>query len=623
MLRVFLDFETYWDDQYSLRRLSPAEYILDERFETLCTTVAIEHEKPILLERNDIWKFLHDIKTSYCVVTHNALFDACILSYVYNIHPDGLLCTLSMARALLSHKLKRGSVALGNILEYYGLPGKSDALQNTKGMHWDQIKADAGLLIGFVGYARNDVEGCREIFFRLRKDFPAQEAMILDRVIRMATQPRLLANPDGLSRYLGKVTREKNELLLRANRDRSVFMSNNKFAELLLLHGVEPPMKFSKVTGKRTFAFAKTDEEFTDLLEHEDPRVQTLVAARLGLKSTIEETRTARFHAIASHTLQEFGRSLMPVPLKYAGAHTHRFSGDWKLNMQNLSTRKSNELRMQLWAASGYVLFGVDAMQIEARLVAWLAEQFNLLDQFRAGEDVYCNFASLCFGKPVTKADKLLRFVGKTCILGLGFGMSALRLLQTLRLAARDLGLQIAFDENDTDYWVNLYRTTFNDIPGLWRRAADILLFMLQGQADGMRIGPCEVEGTTIMLPSGLRLYYENLRIEDGEYWFTYAGRQKKIYGAKLIENIVQALDRQHVMEAALRIEKRAAEWGIDGRLLMQEHDGNLFMVRERDVDTLKSIALKEMRRPCLWGDGLPLDAEVKVGKNYGEMTVV
>jgi DNA polymerase len=341
MLRVFLDFETYFDDQYSLRKLTPAEYILDERFETLCTTAAIEHEDPVFLPQNEIVKYLRDIKVPYCMISHNALFDATLLSYVYNIHPPALLCTLSMARALLSHKLKRGSVALGNVLEHFGLPPKTDALQNTKGMHWHQIRADGGLLAGFVGYARNDVEGCREIFFRLRRDFPPQEAMILDRVIRMTTQPRLWANIPGLRAYYSRIVAEKQELLNRVSRDRSVLMSNPKFAELLLSYNVEPPMKISATTGKPTFAFAKTDEAFLELLEHEDPMVQALVAARMGIKSTLEESRANRFYNIAICTQREFSCPILPVPLKFSGAHTHRLSGDWKLNMQNLSARKS------------------------------------------------------------------------------------------------------------------------------------------------------------------------------------------------------------------------------------------------------------------------------------------
>jgi DNA polymerase len=102
-------------------------------------------------------------------------------------------------------------------------------------------------------------------------------------------------------------------------------MSNNQLADLLTSLGVTPPMKKSLATGKQTLAFSKTDEEFKALLEHENPMIQAIVAARLGVKSTLEETRTERFIGIAS-------RGPMPVPLRYYAAHTGRWGGDDKLN---------------------------------------------------------------------------------------------------------------------------------------------------------------------------------------------------------------------------------------------------------------------------------------------------
>ena len=126
----------------------------------------------------------------------------------------------------------------------------------------------------------------------------------------------------------------------------------------------------------------RADQKFTDLLEHDDPMVQALVAARLGVKSTIEETRSTRFIAIAESSQAHLGAPYMPVPLKYSGAHTHRYSGDWKLNMQNLSARKSKEIRRCLYAPEGYTIVAVDAAQIEARIVAWLAGQIDLLDMY-------------------------------------------------------------------------------------------------------------------------------------------------------------------------------------------------------------------------------------------------
>ena len=72
-------------------------------------------------------------------------------------------------------------------------------------------------------------------------------------------------------------------------------------------------MKISPTTGKQTYALAKADEGFKALQEHEDDRVQTLVNARLGNKSTLEETRTEVY---------KYGkRGLLPVPVRYY-AHT-------------------------------------------------------------------------------------------------------------------------------------------------------------------------------------------------------------------------------------------------------------------------------------------------------------
>ena len=100
-------------------------------------------------------------------------------------------------------------------------------------------------------------------------------------------------------------------------------------------------MKISPRTGKQTFAFSKTDEGFKKLQEHPDEKVQNLVAARLGTKSTLEETRTQRFIDIGN-------RGSLPVPLKYYAAHTGRWGGSDNVNLQNIP-RKS-VLKQSIWA---------------------------------------------------------------------------------------------------------------------------------------------------------------------------------------------------------------------------------------------------------------------------------
>jgi hypothetical protein len=631
MLRIFLDFETYYDKNYSLRKLSPVEYILNASWETVACAVAVEHEEPFLLPQDDIKKFLAGVKRPYAAITHNALFDACVLAYRYGIHPDGLLCTLNMSRALLLHEIPSGRLSLATVLAHLGLPPKSDFIQQMAGKHWTDLKADVGLLMQFSGYALNDVIGCREIFWRLQPRFPAAEALVLDRVIRMATQPILYIDPVLLEDYRREVVMRKRDLLSRVTlRDPGQLSSNEKFAQLLVDYGVAPPVKISPITHKTTYAFAKTDQEFVDLLEHDNLDVQALVAARLGMRSTIEETRSTRLISIALSTNFHLGACKLPVPLKYSGAHTHRLSGDWQLNLQNLSARKSKAIRSAIHAPPGYTIVAVDAAQIEARIVAWIAGQQDLLDMFAHGEDTYRAFAADIFhAKDVRDVPKSQRFIGKTCILGLGFGMSARKLYRTIVTLAReqniDLGFTITLEQCED--WVKAYRTKFYAIKKSWTDLDVMLKAMARGQGDGWEVKSCKVDGSTVILPSGLRLYYDNLRLEKNEqtkqeeYRYTYGRMNKHIYGAKMLENITQALDRQHVTEAGIRTELRARKLGLtDPRVLLNIHDENIHCVPSDQAVTLAELALTEMERNVPWSEGLPLAAEVKLGRNLGEM---
>jgi DNA polymerase len=632
MLRIFGDFETYYDQVYSLRKMSPVEYILDPRWETLACSVAIDHEPPILLPQDEVANFLRDIKQPYAFISHNALFDACVLAYRYGIHPPALMCTLSLARATIYHQIPNGRLSLKSVLKHLGLGEKGDFIHQMRGKHWADLMADPGLMMLFAAYAHNDSTGCRDIFFYLRHYFPNQEAIVMDRVIRMATSPLLQVDAAGLQIYREEVRAKKRELLSRVTlTDPGSLASAPKFAAMLEALGVDVPMKISPSDpeGKKlTYAFAKTDQAFTDLLEHDDPMVQALVSARLGVKTTIEETRSTRFISIALATDANLGAPYMPVPLKYSGAHTHRYSGDWLLNMQNLSARKSKAIRRCLYAPAGYTIVAVDAAQIEARIVAWLAQQMDLLDMYIMGEDTYKAFAADIFGIALTLVSKVHRFIGKTCILGLGFGMSARKLFFTIRTLAREQGIDLGFvlTLDMCDQWVMTYRRKFFYIQQLWTDLNNLVVLMARGQAQDYKVGPCIVDGTTIILPSGLRLFYDNLRFEvnsqgKGNYVYDQAQFTKRLYGAKMLENIDQALDRQHVVEAGLRTEMRARAVGIpDPRVLLNIHDENVHCVPDRYAESLAAIALEEMARNVEWSEGLPLNAEVKLGKNLADM---
>jgi DNA polymerase len=308
----------------------------------------------------------------------------------------------------------------------------------------------------------------------------------------------------------------------------------------------------------------------------------------------------------------------MPVPLRYSGAHTHRFSGDWKLNLQNLP--RGGQLRRALAAPNGSVVVAADASQIEARIVAWLAKQTDLLQVFADRGDPYSTFASkYVYNRPITKADKVERFVGKPCILGLGFGMGAEKFRATVKQQSAQmvrvgaLPAVIEFEPEEAQAIVSAYRRGYANIHRTWS-FLDTQLNAISRSGTDLEWGPVRFEHERVRLPNGLYLYYHKLYRLESQWGFTYAGKPKYIFGGKLLENIVQALARIVITDAALRIEARTGQ-----RFALQVHDELVYVVREADAAEMQEILLEEMKRGSEWTQGLPLDAEASMGPTYGD----
>jgi DNA polymerase len=384
-------------------------------------------------------------------------------------------------------------------------------------------------------------------------------------------------------------------------------MSNPQLAETLRILKVEPPMKVSPTTGKDTYAFAKSDEAFKALLEHENPIVQAIVAARLGVKSTLEETRTERFIGIAK-------RGTLPIPLRYYAAHTGRWGGDDKVNMQNLP-RKS-PLKKAIMAPEGYTFIDCDSSQIEARTLAWLAGQDDLVDAFDRGEDVYRIMASAIYGVPVDEVTDDQRFVGKTTILGAGYGMGH------VKFQAQLLTFGVTMDLDECKRIITVYRETYPAIPLLWREAGDALDAIANNQTAPLgRDGVLTVRGVDgIYLPNGLRLQYSNLRWEhtaDGKQEMVYdqkKGRavlKTRIYGGKCVENVCQALARIVIGEQMLMIARRL-------RVVQTVHDAVGVVAPTQEAEEARVFVETCMRIRPKWAAALPLNCESKMGASYG-----
>lgn len=602
---ISIDFETYYDRQFSLSKITTEEYIRSPVFETIGVAVKENDDETIWYSggHNEIAAFLGQFDwANSAILAHNAMFDAAILSWRFGIKPKAILDTLSMARAL--HGSEVGN-SLAKLVVHYGLGEKGTEVLDALGK--GRLAFTKAELSAYGKYCINDVELTRKLFNVLAPSFSLNELQLISLTVKMFSEPVLELDVDMLTEHLEGVKERKANLLLDANiENRDELMSNPKFAELLRNLGVEPPMKISLTTGKETLALAKSDEEFKALAEHPDDRVQALVAARLGNKSTLEETRTERFIGIAS-------RGLMPVPLQYYAAHTGRWGGADKLNLQNLPSRGANagKLKNAICAPDGYVIIDSDSSQIEARMLAWLSGQDDLVEAFKNGEDVYKIMASAIYAKDESEITKEERFVGKTTILGAGYGMGS----KKFGVQLKTFGMEI--EEGEAVRIINVYRQTYPNITGLWTQGRHTIESMAKNQNTPFGNGCVEVHGDLgLLLPNGLYQKYPNLRkikAADGDQ-YVYDSRRGavKIYGGKLVENICQALARCIIGEQMLRIAKKY-------RPVLTVHDAVACIAPEEEVKEAMAYVLDCMRWTPDWAKGLPVDCAAGYGQTYGD----
>jgi DNA polymerase len=604
-MKIFcIDFETYYSQTFSLTKLTTEEYIRSSEFEAIGFAIQEEGGEPHWYSgtKAQLKKALDKYELDKnLVIAHNAMFDMAILSFIFDIRPKAIADTLSMARAI--HGTEVGG-SLAKLAEHYNLGAKGTEVLNALGKH--RIDFTAEELERYGEYCKNDVVLTMALFEELSAGFPPVEFRLIDLTIRMFTEPSLWLDGNMLHDHLGEIQVKKQKCLEFYSKED--LMSNDKFATLLKNLGVEPPRKISNVTGKEAWAFAKTDEGFKELLEHENENVQILATARLGMKSTIEESRTERFIDIA-------GRGLFPIPLRYYAAHTGRWGGDDKVNLQNLP--RGSMLKKAIMAPPGSVIVDSDSSQIEARTLAWLADQNDLVDAFERGEDVYKIMASSIYVKNQEEISKDERFVGKTTILGCGYGMGSKKFQAQLKT------FNVEIEEAEATRIIQVYRETYDWIPTLWKKAGLALDAMLANQTTTLgRGGILVVEGSKgIRLPNGLYVKYPNLRKitnQEGKSELVYDTKKGKavvpnrIYGGKVIENVCQALARIIIGEQMLQVAKKY-------KVVMTVHDAIACVIPEQEAQTGQEYVEMCMRMRPKWAVDLPLSCESGVGKSYGE----
>jgi DNA polymerase I-like protein with 3'-5' exonuclease and polymerase domains len=616
---ITIDFETYYDKDYSLSKMSTEDYIKSPLFEVILVAAKVDDGPTMWVSGKKAAKWLDELNIpNSAVVCHNAMFDATILQERFSLRPKFIFDTISMAQAHL--RPFTTGVSLAKCLEYCDFDGlrKGTAVHNMIGRNLASLSRSE--LLDYADYCCTDVEGTYRLFHHLKPLFPRSEFAIMDLTHRMYLDPVLELDANLLAETLQQEQATKAQFLrsMANYASKDELMSNEKFAAVLQRMGVDPPVKVSPTTGKLTWAFAKGDPEFRAMQEEyeDDDLVTALIDARLGVKSTIGETRTQRLLDIAIR----FGK--LRVPLNYYAAHTGRYGGTQKINMQNPPRIKKSlgrrQIRYAMRAPKGHVVMGADLSQIEARIVAWLAGEHPLVQAFAAGSDVYSLFATQAYNQSTVKGrsqeDDARRFVGKTCILGLGYGMGYVKLKNTL---GKD-GVKV--DETESQRLVNVYRTTYSNIPRLWANLDNTLPRIASGSGKVIIAPPggeqvCQSARNMVILPNGMPLYYNDLRRSDtGDWIYTYGRETRKLFGGKLTENIVQALARIVVMDNMLTIHK---ELGL--KPVLQVHDELDYVVLERDADTYADEIRRIMSVAPSWAPGLPVAVEVAWGPTFGD----
>lgn len=266
-----------------------------------------------------------------------------------------------------------------------------------------------------------------------------------------------------------------------------------------------------------------------------------------------------------------------------------------------------------------YALAVCDYSAIEARVVAWLAGEEEVLEVFRTTGKIYEATAARMFSVAVEQVDKQLRQRGKVATLALGYGggVAALERMGALRMG-------LAADELPA--LVKAWRRANGRIVGLWREVEGAVRACATGER---RVAPVAggrvvvrrepgCNGVAVTLPSGRALHYRRMRVDDatGELCYNASGKGAgqvvvKTYGGRLVENIVQAVARDLLAAALVRLVREG--W----RVVAHVHDEVVAEVgRDGAQESLAEMARVMCDAPG-WAAGLPLSSDGYVCESY------
>jgi DNA polymerase len=633
--------ETFFDSSYHMKGkgnsgLSTIEYIEDRRYEEQGVAVLIvKGDAPYAPRQATFWpgvkEELNWLKSQYgenleraTVVIQNARFDGSILVRKHGIVPPFCVDILALSR----HGDARNTHNLHDLCERWNLPPKGDTM-NFKGVHWETASVE--MRSAFAAYACNDAEREFDLFALMlpRLTRPEVELPLQRHTLRLFWEPELVFDFAEADRLTGLMEAQAAKDTEAVGYTLKGISGNTSFANILSAALAETGEVLAMKQGKKKMiaALAKDDEAVEQYKRHRNPKVRDLIKARQSVKSW--PLHLKRVESMRAQAEAAGGR--LPNAVNYYGASTGRFSGGEGINLQNLPTRGGGlqcEIKHLLRAPAGCLIVHADAAQIEARGLAWLAGQTDLVQAFAQNRDIYSDFAAEVLGAPCRKPRKddppavakvlsTRRSLGKVGILGMGYGMGSVRALEymedfpDLRPKVESGEIDLAFCKN----FVDTYRNRYRMIPALWRDLEASFTYVTRyGQPRTLRGLTMSREGTTtvLTLPSGRSLFYPHAHVDgEGRLQWKAGPTWADLWGGSLVENCIQAVSRDVLVEAVLAVE--AAGF----RVALHCHDSIVVSVEKSRAEEAKACVCAALVSPPLWAPNWPLGVEASTSERY------
>ena len=649
---LILDFETYFDKDYTLKDLLTAEYITDKRFAFTGLGIQIDDQAPRFFAGDRVEIAINRLKSKFgkalhncTVVAKNNKFDILILAEKFDIYPPFTIDIEDLSRyydSRMSQKLK-------DLAKYFKLKPKGDTMQ-FKGLHWEDMSPEqrSAMREYCLGDIKDEVELLKILLPML--DNPNVELDLAHHTLNLYLKPTLILDIDqsrqiadgmgkALSEDLSKVAWVLKYRTKKKPNIPKILRSKDLFPKILQAEldrigdGEKVPMK----PGKKEMipATAKQDETFQLLQVHKDERIRNLCQAKIA--STGWSLHQSKVNKMITEAKCADGK--LRIPLNFYGAHTGRWSGGGGWNPLNLGGKGRGipihpliaQVRNTLMAPDGHILLIDDSAQIEARELAWVAHQEDLVRGFANGEDIYSEFASDLFQEyvwkpneeetktPEGKTANIRRGFGKDTILGCGYGLGTntfyLRCRQNPTL--RGLFDSGEYDWDFVDRLIKVYRSKYSDIPAFWREIERCFRVCAKyGKEMEYKISDraslrFEKVGSSLYLwlPSGRKLIYPHVSVKVKDDSLSY--EHGKLYGGHLTENVIQSICRCLMSGWLLQCEDSYIP------IVLHTYDELVGCVPEEKAEEKLKVMNNIMCTGPVWAEGLPLDSEGCISKRY------